>query len=45
MTKDELKQVEWYEYKCNLVSVEDKIQATVENQLVINRESSLTEII
>jgi hypothetical protein len=33
MTKDGLKQVTWYENKKRLVSVEDKIQTTTENQL------------
>jgi hypothetical protein len=33
MTKDELKLVEWYEYKRKLVSVEEKVQRTLEIQL------------
>lgn len=31
--EEEVKQVTWYEYKRQLVSVEDKIRNTVKNQL------------
>lgn len=33
MNEEEVKQVMWYEYKRNLVSADDKIQNTLENQL------------